>query len=220
MMLIVLINLVIVLILLLGFVLFLNGRDKKRKKTEMERLLTEIEANETARQKQIVNILTTQIGMSEQVVLEKVENFVAAEKQLTHKFLEILMDQQPVTNFYQYSSDCLDEYMRLIGENLPEQSIQIEEAEKPIISETQRSNIPEQSASLEDNQSQIMDTEHEETNAVNSDSAPVADSSAEQNENKDAEKDEFSEEPDWGDAFAETGEEMDESLLENNAEKQ
>ncbi len=210
MMLIVLINLVIVLILLLGFVLFLNGRDKKRKKTEMERLLTEIEANETTRQKQIVNILTTQIGMSEQVVLEKVENFVAAEKQLTHKFLEILMDQQPVTNFYQYSSDCLDEYMRLIGENLNMSATEDKPVEKQSISESQNDPSSEQTINLEDNQTEISDSEPEEINDTKNDTAPAIDNdSTAKAEKNEAEEDEFSEEPDWGDAFAEAGVEME-----------
>ncbi len=209
MMLIILINLVIVLILLLGFVLFLNGRDKKRKKTEMERLLTEIEANETARQKQIVNILTTQIEMSEQVVLEKVENFVAAEKQLTHKFLEILMDQQPVTNFYQYCCDCLDEYIQLIGENLNMSSTEDKPVEKQSVSESQNDPSSEQTINLEDNQIEISDSELEEINDTKNDITPAADDSAAEGKKNEAEEDEFSEEPDWGDAFAEAGVEME-----------
>ena len=41
--------------------------------------------------------------------------------------------------------------------------------------------------------------------------------SKEEVKNTEVEEDKFDEEPDWGDAFAETGEEMDESLLKQDS---
>ncbi len=216
MMLIILVNLVIILMLLLGFVLFLNRREKQHKQKEMERMLIELEENATSRQKQIVNNLTAQIGMSEQTALEKLENFVSVEKQLTHKFLEILMNQQPATNFYQYSCECLDNYVQLIADNLPEPSIQQAIVEKQAAAEGQKTITSEQSIEPEENQVETSDAEPEQVIETNKDTAPETNDSPEKDETNQVEEDEFSEEPDWGDAFAETGEEMDVSLLEEN----
>ncbi len=217
MMLIILINLVIVLVLLLGFVLFLNRREKQRKNSEIERLLVELEENETIRQKQIVNILTTQMGVSEQMVLEKVENFVTVEKRFIHKFLEIAMDQQPVANFYQYCCECLDEYMQLIADNLPEPTAAHKEVvEKQAIPELQNNTSSEQSSKLEDSQVVTPDQDPEEISKTNRESAPEVDDSFEKSAENQVEDDELSEEPDWGDAFAEAGVKME----DNNKEEE
>jgi len=209
MMLIALINLVIILVLLLGFVLFLNRREKQRKQNEMERLLKELEENATTRQKQIVNILTTQVGMTEQAALEKVENFVKTEKKLIHKFLEIQMDQQPITNFSQYCYECLDGYMQLIADNLTELSEQQEIVDKQPVLESLNNTASESLGKSEENQIKTSDSDPEEIIETNIDAAPETNDSSKKDKTNPVEEDEFSEEPDWGDAFAEAGVEID-----------
>ncbi len=210
MMLIILINLVIVLVLLLGFVLFLNRREKQRKNSEIERLLSEVEENETTRQKQLVNILTNQLTMSEQTALEIVDDFVKTEKRFIQKFLEIQMNQQPVTNFFQYSTECLDKYLQLVAENLPKppgNSLDITsdslETEQPPEEGSKAEEVTSEQPDDETKEPEIEDLEVEGTSKkIEEEVSSLGEQTTE--ENGDVE-DEFGEEPDWGDAFAEAG---------------
>jgi uncharacterized alpha/beta hydrolase family protein len=226
MMLIALINLVIILVLLLGFVLFLNRREKQRKQNEMERLLKELEENATTRQKQIVNILTTQLGVSESSAYELVDDLTATEKKLVHRFLEIQMNQQPATNFYQYSCECIDDCLKLVAEKIPKAQASTSDApadgarvknqpadasasEKEIIDLADAEKIEPETITLDVN----------ETKAI-SENKTLDDGDGKPNMDVDQEavEDEFGEEPDWGDAFAEAGVEMDDSLLEDETD--
>ena len=232
---------ILVLSILLIVLLVFTWRKKKKNAAEIERLLSQAEESEATRKEHLVNYLTGQLSMEQQSAVEQVEDFIAAEKRFTHQFLEIQLNQQPVSDFYQNSCEFVDKYLQLIAENAPKPindnlEITDEDSQDEQVDTNQSDEIEEESK-----ESEVQDIEPEsiDSNSEESDGSEVKDiepknveeeasENLESNEpdqtpssepettgetnNLEAEEDEFGgEEPDWGDAFAEAGVEMDEN---------
>jgi hypothetical protein len=235
----------LVLLILLIVLMVFNWKKKKKNAADIERLLAQVEESDTKRKKHLVKYLTSQLAMEEQPSLELVEDFIAAEKQFTQQFLGIHLNQQPISDFYQHSCEFVDKYLRLIAENVPkpidinldiaseassegQQDVnnqeEIEEESKE--SEAKESEAKESEAKeteTKENEgndigSETLESKSEDIDSSETDQTPLSEAeSKEEVKNTEVEEDKFDEEPDWGDAFAETGEEMDESLLKQDS---
>jgi hypothetical protein len=244
---ILLVEALLVLSISLIALLVFSWKKKKKNATEIEALLSQIEENNAPRKEQLVNYLSNQLGMEQQPAVEQVEDFIAAEKRFTQQFLGIQLNQQPVSNFYQHSCEFVDKYLQLLAENTlkdpnnslelsgdatseqSEQSESTEESEnmessKQAEEESKGSEVKESEAKENEGKdigSETLESKSEDIDSSETETGQIPLSEAESKEetnNSEVEEDEFSEEPDWGDAFAETGEEMDESLLQQDSQ--
>jgi hypothetical protein len=242
---ILLVEVILVLLISLIVLLVFNWKRKKKNAIGIERLLVQVEESESTRKEHLVNFLTGQLSMEEQPALQQAEELMAAEKRFTQQFLEIQLNQQSASDFYQHSREFVDKYMQLIAEKLPKaindnlditsesspeeqkdvnNSEAIEEERKDgEVQDVQPKSIETNSEESDSSEGKEIDPENvDETASENveskeADKTPSSEAkSIEETKSSEGEEDEFAEEPDWGDAFAETGEEMDESLLEQD----
>jgi len=243
---ILLVEALLILLMPLIVLMVLNWKKKKKDAADIERLLAQVEESDTKRKKHLVKYLTSQLSMEEQPSIELVEDLIAVEKRFTQQFLEIQLNQQSISDFYQHSCEFVDKYLRLIAENvpkpidntlditgetLPEEQVdannseEIEEAKKEgdvedVGPETIDSN-PEESDSSEVKEIEPKIADEKASENLESNKADQTSSSEpepkEETNNLEAEEDEFgAEEPDWGDAFAEAGVEMKDPISEEN----
>ncbi len=172
-----------ILIAILVTLGIVSWKQKKNNHTGFEQVLSQISEEEGQRKKVILEYLTTRQHMETQQALELSEDFVEAEKQFFYAFLEQQMKKAPLTGFYQNVTGLLDKYLEL----LPEAS-NVHKVDESADSEQ----LPE-----EDSQktgSEQGDTEADDKGAeevtVESDGS----------------------EPNWDEAFAESGDEMTETV--------
>ncbi len=219
---IILIEIIFVLSISLIVLLVLNWKKKKKKTAEIERLLGQVEENGITRKEHLVNILTNQLAMQEQPAVELVEDFIAAEKRFTHQFLEIQLNQQPISGFYQHECEVLDKYLQLIAENIPKAiNSNLDITGEASTGDEKGANNSEEieqkseQTKEKDTDPEILDPNSEQTDGKEADNPSSSEAeSIEEINISETEEDEFAEEPDWGDAFAEAGVEMDENSEE------
>lgn len=221
------------LVLLISFIVLsvFNWKKKKQNAAEIERLLAQIEENDTKRRKHLVSYLTSELSLEEQSAMEQVEDFIVAEKRFTQQFLEIQLNQQPVSGFYQNSCEFADKYLQLIAENIPkpiDKNLDItSEAsleDKKEVSNSQEIEVENKESIVKggedkDIEPEILESKSEEIDSSETSQTPSSEAeSTEETNNSEGEKNDSEEKPDWGDAFAEAGVEMKESISEKNIE--
>ena len=218
-------------IFLLGlviFILILGGRKKKQRHLELEALLDRVAAKEADRRAWLIRFLVDRYAQEEQNAVELCEDFIAAEKQFLHAYMEQQLSQQPVTDFYEHISQLLDKYLTLLPdaaivepEAEDQQAAEAEQAATPETEETLEKLLPETEADLNfepDLEVNVADaavefaedpvTETETSGQTNEDVAEAS-STALTEEAKLETEDDL--DADWGEAFAEAGLEMKES---------
>jgi hypothetical protein len=233
----------LVLLLLLIVLMFFNWKKKKKNAADIECLLAQVEESDTKRKQHLASYLTSELSLSEQPALEQVEDFIAAEKRFTQQFLEIQLNQKPLSDFYQHSCEFADKYLQLIAENVPKpidnkldnigeaspeekkdvnNSEEIEEESKE--SEAKESEVKENEVKVKESEGKDIESEILESKSEEMDSSETSQTSSleaksiEETNNSEGEENDSEEEPDWGDAFAEAGVEMKESISEKNVE--
>ncbi len=231
----------LVIILLLGVLLFLNWKRKKKYASQLESILNQIMDEEETRKTSIQHYLTSHLKLNDQAALELCEDFVEAEKQFMYVFLEQQMKQGVIDGFYQNLCELLDNYLNHIpkptSHNIEKE---VSEPESHAFNigdennaETSAQTVPQSSTPEQSSDAQTSDDEVDWGDAF-AESGDEMDEDAKQsfeNESSASQADDSNtevstsseeEDVDWGDAFAESGDEMDEdakSSFENEQQK-
>jgi len=206
---ILLVEVAVISLLAVSMVFFLFWKQKKTRTAEFEQLLQNIENQQGERKDQLAQYLTKDYRLVEDEAQESAEYMVEAEKQFMQLFIKQQIEQTPVSDFYGNLSELLDQYLYFI----------------PKIAEQENNSESSISAETEEIEAEIKDIDALEQSNPADDPENTEDNSVDEGGDDDikepaSKEDESEEEPDWGAAFAESGEEMDEEVKEGYEQEQ
>jgi hypothetical protein len=203
----------VVLLGIVGFLFYLRWKRKKDKSTEIEELLDNIDSQQAERKLLLSEHLKENCDMQNEQAEESCGLMIEAEKQFLQLFLKQQIEQTPMTDFYTNLCELLDQYLYFIIPVQTEQNLSTDETPlviaetiKPVKDETVENKAAEDEFDI-GNEFDIGDefgTGEEIT--VAEEAEPETEVAGPETEETEPE-----EEPDWGDAFAESGDEIDES---------
>ncbi len=174
----------VVLLGIVSFLFFLRWKGSKDKTAEFEKLLDNVDSHKEERKSQLAEYLINSYALETEKAKETSEFMVEAEKLFLQQFLKQQIEQTPVTDFYQNLCELLDQYLYFI----------------PTVNSEKDS--PNDEKRVEQNSDDIQNNEVTDSDETDSENTKATTASEE------TEADEA--EPDWGDAFAESGDEIDE----------
>jgi len=189
------IEVIVILLVAVGFLFFLPWKRSKAKTVEFEKLLDNIASKEDERKAQLIQFLEESHALKTEAAEESAGYMVEAEKQFLQYFIKQQLEQTPVNDFHENLCELLDQYLYFVP------TINIEQ-HAPNADKPEQQNVAEVEASNTDTDEDIAIEEPE-----------VKDSGEMEPDKEDqvAEPDQNNEEElDWGAAFAEAGEDMDE----------
>jgi len=149
--------------------------------------LDNVDSQQEERKSQLAEFLINSYALETEKAKETSEFMVEAEKLFLQQFLKQQIEQTSVTDFYQNLCELLDQYLYFIPTVNSEKDSPNEEKQ-----------VEQKSTELQNN---------EVTDSGEADSGNTNETTASE-ETEEAETSEA--EPDWGDAFAESGDEIDE----------
>lgn len=162
--------------ILLIVLLSISWRRKKRLTTEIEQLLNEVEKTRAGRKQWLEEILATKHQIAATETPELSQHFINAEKVFLQYIVKQQLEQSSLVNIYAQTRELLDHYLQLIPPPPPPQIIQ-----NPVIIEPV--------APIPNVEPAQAITEPEDEFLEVAETKPAIET----------------EEPDWGDAFAESG---------------
>jgi len=189
------IEVIVILLVAVGFLFFLPWKRSKAKTVEFEKLLDNIASKEDERKAQLIQFLEESHALKTEAAEESAGYMVEAEKQFLQYFIKQQLEQTPVNDFHENLCELLDQYLYFVP------TINIEQ-HAPNADKPEQQNVAEVEVSNTDTDEDIAIEEPE-----------VKDSGEMEPDKEDqvAEPDQNNEEElDWGAAFAEAGEDMDE----------
>ncbi len=198
---------IVVLLGMSGFLFFLRLKKKSKKLFELKQILENISSQEGERKAHLVNHLQEGYALSSEEAEESAAYMVEAEKQFIQQFIKEQIDEASVVNFHQNLYELLDQYLyfvptsAVVGNN-PANVEQAEITTKAVLLEEKNhdSNEKKEEPDWGEAFAESGDEVDEQTKAI-------FDSN---NDEKESDSTVTEEEPDWGDAFAESGDEVDE----------
>ncbi len=192
------IEIIVVFIGIFGFWFFIRWKKNKAKLSEIEILLDTINSQESQRSSFLLELLEKNYSLDHQQAQKISVTLIETEKQFLKQFIKQQIEQTDLTGYYQNLCIFLDQYIALIPSIHPETGVALDESADTMDDVTNASynaELNKQDNSTDKNQ--VIDNE--------------ADSS-ETNSESEAE-------PDWGHAFSESGDTMDdETNASYNAE--
>ncbi len=198
---------IVVLLGISGFLFFLRLKKKSKKLFELNQILENISSQEGERKAHLANHLQEGYALSSEAAAESAGYMVEAEKQFIQQFIKKQIEEASVVDFHQNLCELLDQYLYFIPtsaieENNPANVEQAEITTKAVLLEEKNHDSDEKKEEPDWGEAfaESGDEVDEETKAV-------FDSN---NEEKESDSTVADEEPDWGDAFAESGDEVDE----------
>lgn len=174
----------VALLAALAVILFFRWKNNKLKTAGFEQLLNNIKETESERKSQLIQFLMDSHALSAEEASESGEYMLEAEKQFLEQFIKQQIEKTSIIDFYTNLCELLDQYLYFIP------TVKVE----PVV------------------------TDDKEEDNLESDDSGLLEVMDEVNENEsllevaDDEIDEQSE-PDQGDAFKESGDEIDEAEL-------
>jgi len=178
-----------VLLVIVCILLFLEWKRKKTFSQQLEQLLQAIDEQQKPRLSTLTQLLENEYALDSSAAQESAGYMIEAEKQFMQQFVKQQIEKTTIAEFYQNLCGLLDQYLYFVP-NLSEIQQPVK-AEDNIIEE--KPEISEATEATEDDTENVAETEAEE----------ISES-----------KQETEEEPDWGGAFAESGEDMDDEVKE------
>jgi|GEM_PF-1644314 len=196
---ILIIEMALVLLLIVCIVGFIIWKRKKTRVDELEALLEYVDDQQAERKAQLVQFLIKDYAQDKELAKESASYMVEAEKQFVQQFIKQQLQQTKVTDFYANLSELLDQYLYFVP-SVPEQqqSSKIIEQEKELVEENSFNSYGK--ANSKDSNIQTDKLE-------NSDDDSLVDNRVENEQETPQQNAEA--EPDWGDAFSESGDTMD-----------
>ncbi|MCF6250246.1 MAG: hypothetical protein L3J75_03100 [Methylococcaceae bacterium] len=176
----------VVLLGIVSLLFFLRWKGNKDKTAEFEKLLDNVDSLKEERKSQLAEYLTNSYALEIEKAKETSEFMVEAEKLFLQQFLKQQIEQTPVTDFYQNLCELLDQYLYFI----------------PTVNSEKDS--PNEEKLVEQNSVDIHNNEVTDSDEIDSENTNAT-TEPEQAEASEAE-------PDWGNAFAESGDEIVEEI--------
>ena len=196
-----LVEVFVILFGVVGFLFFLRWKRGKVKTAEFEKLLDNVSSKEGERKAQLIQFLEESHALKTEEAEESAGYMIEAEKQFLQQFIKQQLEQTSITGFYTDLCELLDNYLYFVPTVNIEQDVSNDDA-------------PEQQENVEvevfetDSEAEIEDARaSEEPEAKDSGEAH---SEKEEQETEPEEPEVTEEALDWGDAFSESGDEMDE----------
>jgi len=185
----------------------------KRKKTQakqFEQLLETLDKQQDERKQKLSLSLIDGYALEEKVAQESGEYMVEAEKQFIQQFMKQQMEQTTIAGFYDNLCELLDQYLYFVpkineDEKTPSESVMPEE------------NSDESDETLESEAAKLVEEDEGEVNSKDiteevDEETDIIDTKQEIDHQEEVKEEE---EPDWGDAFSEAGDEMDDEAKES-----
>ncbi len=177
---ILIIEIALVLLVIVCILAFIIWKRKKTTSNELEQLLDNVDSLQDERKRQLAEFLIKDYALDADEARESGEYMVEAEKQFIQQFVKQQLEQGTVSDLYANLSELLDQYLYFVPKNL----VAVE-------------NVADD---LESSDTQDTAEEAEKIEVSPDDASSEIDQKAE-GENVEAE-------PDWGDAFSESGDTM------------
>ena len=203
---ILILEMAVVLLLIICILFFFEWKRTKKTSLELEHLLEAVIDQQHDRKKKLIQMLIDDYSLDVAEAAESGEYMIEAEKQYIQQFAKQQLEKTTLAESYANLCELLDQYLYFVPNVIKEQK-NIEESsesiDEPVTIETE--NISEQKEITEPIVSQDADEQTEKK---------VEEVSGSEDEE---------EQPDWGDAFAESGDEMDEEVkqgYEDEAKKE
>lgn len=179
---------------IVGLLFYLRWKRKKLQSAEIDKLLDLIDSQHAERQSLLSQHLKENFNLQSEQAKESGGLMVEAEKQFLQQFLKQQIEQTPLTDFYSNLCELLDQYLYFVT------SIKIEQ-------HNSYDENPLQTAEA----MELVEDEFGIGDEVIAEEEPEPESDPEPEPEPELEKEA---EPDWGDAFAESGDEVDEATKE------
>ena len=177
-----LVEVFVILFGVVGFLFFLRWKKGKVKTAEFDKLLDNVSSKEGERKAQLIQFLEESHALKTEEAEESAGYMIEAEKQFLQQFIKQQLEQTSITGFYTDLCELLDNYLYFVPTVNIEQDVSNDDA-------------PEQQENVE---VEVFETDSE---------AEIEDAF----DSEEPEEPEVTEETlDWGDAFSESGDEMDE----------
>ena len=196
-----LVEVFVILFGVVGFLFFLRWKRRKVKTAEFEELLDNVSSREDERKAQLVRFLEENHALKTEAAEESAGYMIEAEKQFLQQFIKQQLEQTSITGFYTDLCELLDNYLYFVPTVNIEQDVSNDDA-------------PKQQDDLE---VEVFDTDSEADIEEGSDLEELEAKESGETYSEKEEQETEPEEPevteealDWGDAFSESGDEMDE----------
>ena len=191
------IEVIVILLVAVGFLFFLPWKRSKAKTVEFEKLLDNIASKEDERKAQLIQFLEESHALKTEAAEESAGYMVEAEKQFLQYFIKQQLEQTPVNDFHENLCELLDQYLYFVPTiNIEQHAPNADKPEQQNVAEVEASNT---------------DTDTDEDIAIEEPEVKDSGEMEPDKEDQVAEPDQNNEEElDWGAAFAEAGEDMDE----------
>jgi len=177
----------ILLLVIVGVLLFLEWKKRKALTQQLDQLLGAVEEQQQERVKTLTQYLETEYSLDASEAVESGEYMIEAEKQFMQQFIKQQVEKTTVAEFYENLCGLLDQYMYFV----------------PKLSDLKGKVEPD-----------VTPKPVEPVEVVKLKPKNVGHNNLHLTEKELEEKSEPEGEPDWGDAFSESGDEMDEDAKE------
>ncbi len=187
---IVVLEIAIVLLAIVCVLVFLGWKQRKKLTQQIEQLMDAVNSQQDDRKKKLIQLLVEDYALDVAEAAEAGGSMVEAEKQFLQQFVKQQVEKTTVTDFYSQLCALLDQYLYFVPKNVQKNNIEERGAIKVTTDIGSLGDISEPEQAGEE---EVKERDEPPVNAK-------ADESVEEPE------------PDWGEAFAESGEEMDEEV--------
>lgn len=184
---------------IVALLFYFRWKKKKNTTAEFEKLLDNVSSQEEERKAYLIQHLVDGYAMSSEAAVESGEYMIEAEKQFLQQFMKQQIERSSVADFYQNLCELLDQYLYFIPSK---------DEDRNENGSTDDAATVEQSLVEEKNKNEEEEIEESSSEQVEATTSAETDLIDEEQKNDSEEKEE---EPDWGDAFAESGDAVDEA---------
>ena len=105
---------VVILSGVVGFLFFLSWKRSKTKAAELEKLLDNVGSKEDERKAQLIQFLEESYDLKTEAAEESAGYMIEAEKQFLQQFIKQQLEQTSITAFYGYLCELLDQYLYFV----------------------------------------------------------------------------------------------------------
>jgi len=111
---ILLVETVVILLGVVGFLFFLRWKRNKTITAECEKLLDNFSSREDERKAQLIQFLEENYDLKTEAAEESAGYMIEAEKQFVQQFIKQQLEQTSITDFYGYLCELLDQYLYFV----------------------------------------------------------------------------------------------------------
>ncbi len=200
---ILILEIAVVLLVIVCVLVFLEWKRRKKSAQEFEQLLEAVTDQQDQRKKKLIQLLVDDYALDAAKAIESSEYMLEAEKQFIQQFTKQQLEKTTVADSYGNLCELLDQYLYFIPK-IPAQDESVEEVEA----------IETEEESLEPETPEDSGKQETEEEGKTEPASEITENETDAQEGATAEA-----EPDWGEAFSESGDEMDEAVKQGYEEE-